>query len=150
MDSPKPAGIDPVALTRRAYESVNTRDYDAIISFFAEDSVWDVSRLGLGSHTGLKAIRHFLEDWIDSFDEYEMEIEDVFGLPNGVVRVIANIVARPSGSSSHVRLQYAPVLLWVDGVAMSLTHYLDIEESRRAAEQLSAERALSAGGRDAA
>jgi ketosteroid isomerase-like protein len=150
MDSPKPTGRDPTELTRRAYAAVNSRDYDAILSFFGEDSVWDVSRMGLGSHTGLTAIRHFLEDWIGSFEEYRLDVEEVFGLSNGVVRLIASINARPAGSNSRVHLKYAPVLLWVDGVAMRVTHYRDPEESRLAAEQLAGERELRAGGRDAA
>jgi ketosteroid isomerase-like protein len=32
---------DPVALTRRAFEAVNQRDIDAVMSFFAPDAVLD-------------------------------------------------------------------------------------------------------------
>jgi ketosteroid isomerase-like protein len=138
--SEEPAAHDPVELTRRAYAAVNSGDFDAIMAFFGPKSIWDVSRMGLGSYRGLAAIRRFLEDWIGSFDRYQVEVEQARDLGNGVVHLVASIDARSAGSISHVRLRYAPVLVWVDGVAMRVTHYPDVDEARAAAEGLAESR----------
>src|SRR5207245_2319046 len=60
-------------------------DFDAMISFFAPDAVWDSSSAGLGAYfEGVTAIRSFLEEWIASFEDYEYNQEESRDLGNGV------------------------------------------------------------------
>ena len=40
---------DLVELTRRALEPANRRDFEATVSFYAPDAVWDMSPMGLGT-----------------------------------------------------------------------------------------------------
>jgi hypothetical protein len=47
---------------------------------------------------------------------------------------------RPARSSGDVRLRYAAVATWVDGVAVRITNYGDIDEARAAAERLGVSR----------
>jgi ketosteroid isomerase-like protein len=54
---------DAVELTRLAFEAVNQRDIDAIVSFFGPDAVLDGRAVG-GLYEGRAAIRGFLEEWI--------------------------------------------------------------------------------------
>jgi ketosteroid isomerase-like protein len=122
-------------LTRRAFASATGGDLDAMMSFYGPDSVWEVSSWGLGTHAGLSRIRHFLDDWIGSFDEFEMEVEEMLDLGNGVVYAVATQIARPAGSRGRLRLRSASVFVWVEGVAVRVTHYRDIDEARAAAEQ---------------
>jgi hypothetical protein len=44
--------------------------------------------------------------------------------------------ARPAGSNGHVRLRYAAVSVWREGVIVRTTNYSDIDEARAAAERL--------------
>jgi ketosteroid isomerase-like protein len=53
---------DPVELTRRTFEVGNRRDFDAVVSFWRPDYVWDLSPMGLGIYEGAEAIRAFFED----------------------------------------------------------------------------------------
>jgi hypothetical protein len=82
------------------------------------------------------AIREFLRNWIGSFDEYEVDIEQMLDLGNGVVLVIATQYAYSAGSGDQLRLRYAPVFVWANEVALLVTHYRDIDEGRVAAERL--------------
>ena len=130
----------PVELTRRAYAFLNARDFDSVTGMFASDSVWDVSRWGLGTHAGLQAIRHFLQDWFGSLEEYEVEIEQMHDLGNGVVWGVVLQMGRPAGSPSLLRVQSSPVFAWAEGRIARVTLYRDIDEGHAAAERLAEER----------
>ena len=105
----------PVELVRSTYASLNRRDFDSVMAMFGPDPVWDVSRWGLGSHRGREQIRHFLEDWFGSLDRYEVRLEAVHDLGNGVVRVEVVQLAHRSGSRSLLRVPSATVFQWVHG-----------------------------------
>jgi ketosteroid isomerase-like protein len=132
---------DLVELTRRSFEAGNRRDVDAAIGFYGPDSVWDLSPMGLGTYEGLVAIRSFFEDWIGPYDEFEMEVEELLDLGNGVVFFEVRQNGRPVGSTGHVELRYAGFAVWVDAVAARVTNYTDIDEARAAAKRLAEERA---------
>src|SRR6478609_4392699 len=84
----QPATSSALDLTRRCFEAGNSGDFDALMLFFGPDSVWDVSAWGLGSHTGRPAIRAFFGDWIGSLDEYELQVEELVDLGNGIVLAV--------------------------------------------------------------
>jgi ketosteroid isomerase-like protein len=134
--SQEPSVPSAAELTRRIFASANTGDFEGMMSFFGEDSVWDVTPWGLGKHTGLASIRAFLEGWVGSFDEYRVTVEELVDLGGGVVFVVAT----QHGQSAHVRgelqLRYAPVFTWANDLAVHVTHYRDIDEGRSAAERL--------------
>jgi ketosteroid isomerase-like protein len=138
--SEESATPDLVELTRRVYALLNGGDFDSVVSMFAPACVWDVSDWGLGTHAGLKAIRQFLHDWFGSMDEFEVHVEEIYDLGNGVVSVVVLQVARPAGSRSLLRARSAPVFVWIDGRIAQVTLYRDIDEARAAAERLAEER----------
>jgi ketosteroid isomerase-like protein len=134
---------EKIELTRWAYASLNSRDFDALMDIFGPDSVWDVSRWGLGIHAGTDAIRRFVGDWFETLDAYEVQIEEMLDLGNGVIYAEVLQIARPAGSGYSLRLRSAPVFVWVAGVVARLTIYRDIDEARAAAERLAAARVLA-------
>jgi ketosteroid isomerase-like protein len=131
---------DLVELVRRAYEASSRREFDAMMSFYGPDSVWDVSPLGLGVYEGSAAIRRFFEDWIGTFEEFEMEPEEIHGL-GGVTLAVVLQGGRPIGSDGHLQWRFAAVTKWVGDVATRTTNYTDIDEVRAVAERLAQERA---------
>ena len=132
---------DLVELVGRTLYPLNTGDYDAIMRMYAPDSVFDLSTLGLDTFTGAAAIRAFVEDWFDAYDEVDVQTEEILDLGNGVAFALVCQNCRPRGSANHVRVRYAAVSVWVDGLAMRTMNYLDIDEARAAAERLAEERA---------
>jgi hypothetical protein len=48
--------------------------------------------------------------------------------------------ARPVHSTGFVRIRYAAVTKWVDGMMARITNYSDVDEARAAAERLAEER----------
>jgi len=134
--SEESAPAEPVALTRRTYAALNGRDFDTVLGMFDPVAVWDVSRWGLGTHAGLKAIRHFLEDWFGSLERYDVRIEEIHDLGNGVIWLVVLQIAHTAGSRSLIRARSAPVFVWAECRIKRVTVYPDIDEARAAAEDL--------------
>jgi ketosteroid isomerase-like protein len=130
-----------VELVRGAYEASNRRDFGAMMSVYGRDSVWDMTPMGLGTYEGLAVIRRFFEDWIGTFEEFDVQPDEILDLDGGVTLAVVLQSGRPVGSVSHVQLRYAQISVWVDGVAVRTTNYTDIDEARAAAERLARERA---------
>jgi ketosteroid isomerase-like protein len=139
----EPTTPDLGELTRRLFDAASARDLDAVMRCFGPESVWDVEPWGLGTHVGPAAIRRFLDGWIGSFDEYQVNVEEILELGNGVVLAVATQHGRSAHTRGELRLRYAPVFLWAQGVAVRVTHYRDIDEARAAAQRLAEEQGTS-------
>jgi ketosteroid isomerase-like protein len=139
----EPATPDLADLVRRSTEPVNSRDYDAMMSFWPPDGAWDLTPLGLGVYEGRGAVRGFFEDWIGTYDDFHIEFEEIRDLGNGVAFVVLAQTGRPAGSVGSVQLRYASVAIWRDGMIERCTQYSDIDEARSAAERLAEERRRS-------
>ena len=129
---------DLVELMGRAFEAANCRDLDAVASSFAEDATFDGRALG-DHFEGRAAIRSFLEDWFDAYEELDFELEEVSDLGNGVVFAVVIQNGRPVGGAGHLRQREGWVFLWVRGLIARLTTS-EIDEARAAAARLAAER----------
>ena len=124
---------------RRAIEAGNSRNVDSLMSFYAPDAVWE-AMTGLGTHEGTAEIRRFFEDWLDAYEEFDVELEEALDLGNGVAFGVVVQRGRPVGSTGSVQLRYATTSIWVDGMIARQTNDIDIDEARAAAERLAQER----------
>jgi ketosteroid isomerase-like protein len=138
--SKEPGTPGPVERIRSLVEPANRRDFHAMVSFYASDAVHDTSPWGMGTYEGPVAIRRLFEDWIGAYQEFEIELEEVLDLGNGIVLVVLRQSCRPYGSRDHVRLQAAWVYEWADDMVARVTAYPDIDEARAAAERLAESR----------
>ena len=131
---------DLVERVRGSIEAANRRDFDALLRFYDPDSVWDMSPLGMGTFNGLPAVEAFLHNWLDAYDVYKMAAEEILDLGNGITVAVIIQKGRPVGSSGDVRLRYAAVTVWVEGLAVRVTNYTDLDEARAFAERVGEER----------
>ena len=102
-------------------------------------SVWEARAFGI-TFEGVAAIRGFWEDWYASYEELEIEPEEILDLGNGVTLAPVIQRARLVGSSGEVRDRNAVVAVWTDGMIVRVTIYRDSAEARAAAEQLAESR----------
>src|SRR4051794_33976156 len=131
---------DPVGLTRLAFDAVNQRDIDAVMSFFAADAVLDGRAVG-GLYEGRSAIRGFLDDWFGSFAELRMEVDEFVVLDDGVVLAVVIQEGRPVGVDGQVHQREGWAICWsADGLLVRLATHPDIDEARAAAERLAESR----------
>ena len=137
----EPTTPDLVELVHGLFDTAQRRDFDAISRVYAPDVVWDMSPLGgLGSFEGHVATRRFWEDWYDSYEELEFEVQETLDLGNGVIFLVVLQDGRPVGSTGRVQLRAAWVSVWVQGKITRVSQYLDIDEARAAAERLAESR----------
>jgi ketosteroid isomerase-like protein len=131
---------DLVELVRSQVDAAGSGDIDAMTSFLAPDAVWDSSPMGIEVTEGRAAIHSHLEDWWGAYDVSGAEAEEIRDLGNGVTFAVVILKGRLIGSGGEVRLRYAAVEVWVEGVVARITNDTDIDEARAAAERLAEER----------
>jgi ketosteroid isomerase-like protein len=125
---------------RRSAEAGNRRDLDGVLSVYASDALWDNSAAGVGIFEGLEEIRGFIEDWWGSYEEFEIEAQEVRDLGSGVTFAVFHQRGRPMGSSGEVEIRSGSVGLWAGDKLVRVINYPDIDEARAAAERLAEER----------
>jgi ketosteroid isomerase-like protein len=126
-------------ISRKNFEALNRGDIDAATSVFRPDAVFDASALGLGTYEGLAAIRKRLEEWMGSFEDFEIVSEEFRDLGNGVTLSVHLQKGRPLGSIGFLERRSAAIRIWTDGLIERITLYTDIDEARAAAERLAQE-----------
>ena len=131
---------DLVELTRRVFEAGSRHDLDTALSFYAPEAVLDLSDAALGTFEGVAAIGRFLGDWWGTWGEHLVEAEETVDLGHGVVYSPVREDGRLAGSDGHVQQRRGWVLLWVQGMIVRATAYMDLDEARAAAERLAEER----------
>jgi ketosteroid isomerase-like protein len=119
---------------------LNRSEVEELMSFFAPDAVWDISRGGFEVIEGREAIRAFFEEWWAAYDDYESEAEEIQDLGNGVALAVFVERGRPVGSTGWVEFRDARVMIWADGLIERTTAFLNIDEARAAADRLAEER----------
>jgi ketosteroid isomerase-like protein len=137
--SHEPTTSTALEQARRSFEAADSGDYEWMISFYGPDSTFDMAPWGLGTYKGLVAIKAFFKDWIGAFDEFEMKLEEIVDLGNGVVFAVARQYASSTGSNP-LRLRHAAISVWEDGVAVVVTNYPEVEEARAIARELAESR----------
>ena len=131
---------DLVELALRSVEVANGGDIDAMMALYTPHAVWDMSPLGMGTFEGQAAVRAFVEDWLASYEEWELRVVSIQDLGNAVTLGVLVQKGRPVGSSGEVELHYVAVNEWEDGKIARITNYTDIDKARAAAERLAEER----------
>ena len=140
MVTKESATPDLVAIARRGNEAASRRDIDGMMSIWASEPVWDLSPMGLGAYEGAAAIRGFFEDWLGSYEEFEIGEQELADLGGGVTFGVFVQRGRPKGSSGEVTIRYGSVGVWNAGCLVRVTQYSDIDVGRDAAERLAQER----------
>jgi ketosteroid isomerase-like protein len=116
------------------------RDSESEMSLFAPDAVWDMSHGGAEVIEGYEAIRAFFDQWLEAYEQYGQEVEEIQDLGNGVAFAVLLQRARPTGSGAWVEFRDARVLLFADGLVERVNAFVDIDEARAAAARLAEER----------
>jgi uncharacterized protein (TIGR02246 family) len=136
----EPTTSELVALARRPFDAFNRRDFDAMMSVYSPDAVYDQTAVGLGVLQGREAILRFFEEWIEVYADFEVELEEASDLGNDVTVVVAVLRGRPADSDVFVQQRFAAVATWHDGLIAWNATDTDIDEARTAAERLAEER----------
>jgi ketosteroid isomerase-like protein len=124
---------DDVKTLRSAYESLNEGDLEGAVAVLDEDAEWcehsDIPEAGL--YQGRDSIRRFLESFLESWDDFSQETEDVLA-GDGCVLILLHSRSRGKGSGIYVEARYAHLWTMENGRGVRVDAYFDPNEALRA------------------
>jgi ketosteroid isomerase-like protein len=135
----KPTTPDLVEVVTGLFEAADRGDWDAVISAYAPDVIWE-SDDGILDTAGASGVRGFLEEWAGMFEDFTIKVETVVDLGNGVAYAVYRQEGRPAGSTGVVADGGVLIYEWVDGMIARVIGRPDIDEARAIAKQLAESR----------
>jgi ketosteroid isomerase-like protein len=130
---------DLVEIVTGLYEAADREDWDAAISPYAPDVIWETGD-GITEVTGASGVRSLWEAYAGMFEDFTTKVETVVDLGNGVVYAVFHTEGHLAGSTGVVTETGAHIYEWVDGVIARVIVRWDIDKARAAAERLAEER----------
>jgi ketosteroid isomerase-like protein len=127
---------DSLAVARALAEAYNRRDVEAIVSMYSDGAEWDMSELGVGILRGHDAIRGFLGDWFENYEEFEFSQEEVQDLGHGVAWAIVLPRGRRRGGEAFEEFRYGNCAVSEGGLIDRMVFSVDVQAGRAAAERL--------------
>jgi len=107
-----------------------------IISDSSPDFVWDMSTFegwpDQGEFHGLAEFMRFLARWVEPYDEWGAETEDILDAGSDTVVALLHQKGRLSGSESWVEMHYAIVYTVQDGLLTRAQVYATAAEALEA------------------
>ena len=102
---------EDVEILHRGYEALSRGDVDAVLEFCDPEIECQLPEGGINSGIlhGRRALKEFLEDYIDAFESFRMEPERFVEAADQVV-VVLRVVGRGRGSGLEVDVR--PAHLW--------------------------------------
>jgi ketosteroid isomerase-like protein len=124
-----------VDIVRRAYERFLATGTPAV-EMFHSDFVWDMSKFRgwpeQQMYPGLEGTRQFLSDWLASWDEWQLELEELHDAGDRVVAVMRQR-GRSKVTGVVTEMHFAQVWTLREGKQVRMEMYADPHEALEAA-----------------
>jgi ketosteroid isomerase-like protein len=119
---------------RRAYEHfIATGEFSGQ---FAPEFVWDMSTFRgwpeRQTYEGIEGARQFMADWLDAWDEWELELEELRGAGEIVVAIVRQR-GRSKATGLPVDMHFGQVWQVRDGENLRMRMYASPDEALHAA-----------------
>jgi ketosteroid isomerase-like protein len=124
-----------VEVVRRGFQAFADRGFDAMAEFWDPDIVWRAAEGAIddvGEMHGQVAVRRYMEDWIDTFDDYSVVVEELRDVGDDRVLSIQRVKGRAKLSGAETVLRYAVVSTVRDGKVVRVREYLSVEDALKA------------------
>jgi ketosteroid isomerase-like protein len=127
-------------LARRGFEDWNARRFEALLESFHEDAVWDMRPFGIPDMAvfrGHQGLRRFWSEWLQTFPDSTVEVEDVEQQGDWTLTVVLQRVSgRASGTP--VPFRYGGIGHWRDGRLDFVENHPDLDRARDAFKRYAA------------
>jgi uncharacterized protein len=125
-----------VEIVREGWRVWLRGDMDALEAMLDPQIVWDTTHFHdwpETSYRGPDGVRQFLTEWLETWGDYEIEVEDVLEAPDG--RVVSLIRQRGKGRQSGLEMTMvsAQIATLRDGRIIRFDNYDDREKALEAA-----------------
>jgi uncharacterized protein len=126
-------GDDAIRAVLASYEALNRGDIAGTVGVLAADAEWHESEAlpDAGVYRGRAAVREFLERFLESWQEFHQEIEEVV-VEGERVALMIHLTAQGRGSGARVDARYAHVWTVRGGEGVRVDAYDDRAAALRA------------------
>jgi ketosteroid isomerase-like protein len=131
-------GNDIEETLRRSYEALNRGEIDRCLAVLAPDAVWRESPElpGIDEVRGREAIRDFLCEFLEPWDDFHQEVEDV-RVEGQQAALLLHLTAVGRQSGVEVDTRYAHLWTMREGLGECVDAYRDQAEALRALAEAS-------------
>jgi ketosteroid isomerase-like protein len=110
---------------------------DLTVETFDPEVVWDMSTFTGWpedqEYVGVEGVGRFLASWIEPFDDWRIEIEDLVDAPPDKVVVVLHQYGRSKGAGIETEMRFGHVWHMRDGKGIRVNNYASPEEALNAA-----------------
>jgi len=124
-----------VDVVRRMLQAFADGGLDAVDEFVDPDIDWRAAEGAVddvGEMHGPVAVRRYVQDWIDTFDDFSVVVEELRDVGDDRVVAIQRLSGRAKLSGTETDLRYAVVSTVHDGKVVRVREYLSIDEALEA------------------
>jgi len=124
-----------VEVVRSTLQAFADGGVDALAQFWAPDIDWRAAEGAIddvGEMHGPVAVRRYIQDWIDTFDDISVVVEDLRDVGDDRVLAIQHLKGRAKLSGTETDLRYAVVSTVRDGKVVRGREYLSVEDALEA------------------
>ena len=125
-----------VEVVRRVLQAFADGDLDAMPELWDPDIDWRAAEGAIddiGEMHGPVAVRRYIQDWIDTFDDFGVVVEELRDVGDDRVLSIQRGKGRAKLSDIEIDLRYAVVNTVRDGKVVRVREYLNVEDALAAA-----------------
>jgi uncharacterized protein len=124
-----------VEVVRRGFEAFADGGLDAMAEFWDPDINWRAAEGAIddvGEMHGRVAVRRYVQDWLDTFDDSSVVVEELRDVGDDRVLAIQRAKARAKLSGVEIDLRYAVVYTLRAGRVVRAREYLSVDEALEA------------------
>ena len=118
-----------VALVREIIGELNRRNIDGVVSHLDRDFEWKALEASpvAGIYRGPEQVRRYVEDWLSTFDELRLDLEDLTEVGDHVVVVVRGY-GRGRASGIEIDNRFCQVWSIRQGAATRMEEFATREE----------------------
>jgi uncharacterized protein len=124
-----------VEVVRRGFEAFADGGLDAMAEFWDPDINWRAAEGAIddvGEMHGRVAVRRYVQDWLDTFDDSSVVVEELRDVGDDRVLAIQRAKGRAKLSGVEIDLRYAVVYTLRAGKVVRAREYLSVDEALEA------------------
>jgi uncharacterized protein len=124
-----------VEVVRRGFEAFADGGLDAMAEFWDPDINWRAAEGAIddvGEMHGRVAVRRYVQDWLDTFDDSSVVVEELRDVGDDRVLAIQRAKARAKLSGVEIDLRYAVVYTLRAGRVVRAREYLSVDDALEA------------------
>jgi ketosteroid isomerase-like protein len=125
-----------VEVVRAAFEALSEGGVDALAEFSHPEINWraiEGAPDDVGEMNGIEAACRYVQDWYDTFDDFNSEPEELIDVGDGRVVAVIHNTGRAKISGIPTELRYAALYTIRDGKLVRVREYATRTEALRAA-----------------